>query len=186
VFEGFDSDGKSVYKKDADGNVVYEKIGCAQPDFTANLNTTVTWKDFDLQLNFNGVFGNDIYNNLANVIDNRGFLSAGYNTTPSAAHNTEEAIGNAVEYSSRYIENGSYVRLTSATLGYNVPLKHNNYINRLHLYITGNNLFCITNYSGYDPEVDAVRTTNGIPTMGIGWTQYPKSRSFTFGMNIEF
>ena len=56
----------------------------------------------------------------------------------------------------------------------------------LRVYLTGNNLFCITSYSGYDPEVDALRTTNGIPTMGIGWTQYPKARSFSLGMNIQF
>lgn len=186
VFEGFDKDGKSVYKKDADGNVVYEKIGCAQPDFTANLTTSVAWKNWDLQLNFNGVFGNDIYNNLANVEENRSFLGDGYNTTLKAANNTAEAIGNPAEYSSRYIEDGSYLRLASATLGYTFNLKPNNYISALRVYLTGNNLFCITSYSGYDPEVDALRTTNGIPTMGIGWTQYPKARSFSLGMNIQF
>lgn len=185
-FEGFDADGKSVYKKDADGNDVYEKIGCAQPDFTANLSTTLTWKNWDLQLNFNGVFGNDIYNNLANVVENRSFLADGYNTTADAANNTAEALGNPAEYSSRYIENGSYVRLTSATLGYTVKMRPNNYLSGLRVYLTGNNLFCITNYSGYDPEVDAMRTTNGIPTMGIGWTQYPKARSLSLGVNIQF
>ncbi|MGI6233430.1 MAG: TonB-dependent receptor [Prevotella sp.] len=186
VFEGFDEDGKSVYKKDADGNDVYEKIGCAQPDFTANLSTTVTWKNWALQLNFNGVFGNDIYNNLANVVENRSFLADGYNTTLEAANNTAEAIGNAAEYSSRYIEDGSYLRLTSATLSYDFNLRPNKYISGLRVYMTGNNLFCITSYSGYDPEVDALRTTNGIPTMGIGWTQYPKARSLSLGVNIQF
>ena len=135
---------------------------------------------------FNGVFGNDIYNNLANVEENRSFLGDGYNTTLKAANNTAEAIGNPAEYSSRYIEDGSYLRLASATLGYTFNLKPNNYISALRVYLTGNNLFCITSYSGYDPEVDALRTTNGIPTMGIGWTQYPKARSFSLGMNIQF
>ena len=67
------------FKKDADGKEVEENIGCAQPDFTANLTSTVVWGDFDMTVNFNGVFGNDVYNNLANVIDNRAWLSAGSN-----------------------------------------------------------------------------------------------------------
>lgn len=186
VFQGFDADGKSIYKKDADGKDVYEKIGCAQPDFTANLSTTFMYKNFDLQLTFNGVFGNDIYNNLANIIDSRNFISAGYNTLLGAAYNTHESMDNVAEYSSRYVEDGSYVRLSSATLGYTVPIKQNNYISGLRVYVTGNNLFCITGYSGYDPEVDATRSTNGIPSMGIGWTQYPKSRSVSLGVNIQF
>lgn len=186
VFTGFDADGKSTFKTDADGNAVYEKIGCAQPDFTFGITTSLRYKRFDFSANMNGSVGNDIYNNLANVVENRAFLSAGYNTTSSAANNTAEAIGNAAEYSSRYIEDGSYLRLASATLGYTVPLKHNSYVSSLHVYVTGNNLFCITGYSGSDPEVDALRVTNGIPSIGIGWTQYPKARSFSLGVNIEF
>lgn len=185
TFLGFDTEGKSIFLKDDDGKEIIGEIGCAQPDFTANISTVVNWKDFDLSLNFNGVFGNDIYNNLANVVANRSFMSAGYNTTYEAA-SSNEAIGNAAIYSDRFIEDGSYVRLSSATLGYTVPLKPNDYISGLRVYLTGNNLFCITKYSGYDPEVNASRSTGGIPSLGIGWTQYPMARSISFGMNIQF
>lgn len=185
TFLGFDEEGKSIFLKDEDGKEIIGEIGCAQPDFTANLSTNINWRNFDLNLNFNGVFGNDIYNNLANVVSNRSFMSAGYNTTHDAA-GSDEAIGNAAIYSNRFIEDGSYVRLSSVTLGYTIPLKPNNYINRLRIYLTGNNLFCITGYSGYDPEVDASRSTGGIPALGIGWTQYPMARSISFGMNIQF
>lgn len=186
VFEGFDADGKSIFKKDADGKEVEENIGCAQPDLTANLTSTVVWGDFDLTVNFNGVFGNDVYNNLANVIDNRAWLSAGSNALSSAVHNTSEALTNPMEYSSRYIEDGSYIRLSNLSLGYNVPLKSNKYINGLYVYMNATNLFCISDYSGYDPEVNASRSTDGVPTLGFGWTQYPAARTFSFGMKFEF
>ena len=186
VFEGFDADGKSVFKKDEDGKDVEEKIGCAQPDFTLGLSTTVRWRNFDLTANFNGVFGNDVYNNLANVVDNRAWQNAGHNVTKRAANDTREALGNPEDYSSRYIEDGSYFRLSNLTLGYNVPLKSNKWLSGLYVYVNGTNLFCITDYSGYDPEVNASRVTNGVPALGIGWTQYPMARTFSFGMKLDF
>jgi iron complex outermembrane receptor protein len=138
-----------------------------------------------LSLNFNGVFGNDIYNNLANVLDGLSLFDSGYNIMKSATK-LKESVENSLDYSDRYIENGSYLRLTSATLSYMVPLKPNNYIKGLTLSLTGNNLFCITSYSGYDPEVDSYRATDGIPALGVGWTNYPMARSFTLGASINF
>lgn len=184
-FLGFDEDGHSIYETDEDGKKVEKCIGNAQPDFTMNLSTNLRWKNFDMSLFFNGVFGNDVYNNLANVIDNMSMFAKGNNTTHSAASSTE-ALDNVLDYSSRYIENGSYVRLSSASLGYTVPLKKNNYISNIRLSVTGNNLFVISSYSGYDPEVNASRSSNGVPSLGIGWTSYPQARSFSFGATIDF
>ena len=85
---------------------------------------------------------------------------------------------------SDHIENGDFVKLTSATLGYTVPLSGSirKYINHLRVYISGQNLFCITGYSGMDPEVD-----NAFLSPGIDYQdKYPTTRSFTFGLNVNF
>ena len=184
-FLGFDDKGMSIYQTDADGNKVEKVIGHAQPDFTLNFNTSLRWKNFELSLFFNGVFGNDIYNNLANCLDGLSLFDNGYNITTSA-RSLKESVTNSLDFSDRYIEDGSYLRLSSAVLKYTVPLKSNKWINGLTLSAMGNNLFCITGYSGYDPEVDSRRVTDGIPASGIGWTNYPMARSFTLGASINF
>jgi len=185
TFLGFDSTGKSIFAKDANGVETEGVIGNALPDFTYNLSTTLVWKRFDLTLNFNGVYGNDVYNNLANIIDQMSLFGSGWNTTPSALK-TGESTGNVLNYSSRFIEDGSYLRLSNATFGYNVKLPNQKYISKLRAYVSGNNLFVVTDYSGYDPEVNTTRVSNGVPAMGIGWTTYPKARTITFGINVEF
>lgn len=184
-FLGFDENGKSLYEMDQDGKKVEKCIGNAQPDFSLNFNTALRWKNFDLNLFFNSVVGNDIYNNLANVVDNLSMFAKGNNTTVHATKQPE-ALDNVLDYSSRYIEDGSYLRLSNATIGYNVPFKNKKWISGLKLSLTGNNLFVITGYSGYDPEVNANRTSNGVPSLGIGWTTYPMARSFSFGVSVDF
>lgn len=184
TFLGFDSAGKSVFAKDANGVDVEGVIGHALPDFTYNFGTSVSWKGIDLTLNFNGVQGNDVYNNLANIIDQMTMFGSGWNTTPSAAATTE-ATSNVLNYSSRFIEDGSYLRLSNVTLGYTIKLPKQNYISRLRVYVSGSNLLTFTKYSGYDPEVNATRYSNGVPAIGIGWTSYPKARTFTVGVNVD-
>lgn len=184
-FLGLDKNGHSLYETDKNGNPVNKVIGNAQPDFTLNLSTTLAWKQWTLGLNFNGTFGQDIYNNLDNVIGDATVFDTGFNITQKATENNE-AMDNPLDYSDRYIEDGSFLRLASAALSYEVPIKPNNWIKRVTLSLTGNNLFCITGYSGYDPEVDTYRVTDGIPAIGVGWTNYPKARSFTFGASFNF
>ena len=184
-FLGFDENGKSKYEVDENGKKIEKCIGNAQPDFSINFNTSLSYRNLDLSLFFNGVVGNDIYNNLANVMDNLSLFSKGFNTTVNATK-SPEAFDNVLDYSSRYIEDGSYLRLSSATLGYNVPLKSNKWVSNVRLTLTGNNLFVLTGYSGYDPEVNAGRSTDGVPSLGIGWTSYPMARSFSFGVAIDF
>ncbi len=185
TFLGFDENGKSIFAKDADGKDMEGVIGNALPDFTYNFSTTFVWKRVDFTMNFNGVYGNDVYNNLANIIDQMSLFGSGWNTTPSAIK-SGESTSNVLNYSSRFIEDGSYLRLSNATLGYTFNLPKQNYINKLRAYVSGNNLFVITDYSGYDPEVNTTRVSNGVPAMGIGWTTYPKARTITFGVNVEF
>ena len=97
---------------------------------------------------------------------------------------------------SRWLEDGSYLRLQNLTLGYTLPnrLSRKVGIERLRLYLTASNLFCLTSYSGLDPEVNTYTSgridfggsLNCLPTMNMDYGAYPRSRSFTFGANITF
>jgi len=184
TFLGFDENGESIYATDESGKEIESVIGNAMPDFTYNFGTNLTWKQFDVSLNFNGVYGNDVYNNLANVIDEMSMFSSGWNTTMSAI-TSGESTSNVLNFSSRYIEDGSFLRLSNATVGYTFKLPKQPYISRLRAYVSGSNLLTLTSYSGYDPEVNTTRISNGVPAMGIGWTNYPKSRTISVGINVE-
>lgn len=84
------------------------------------------------------------------------------------------------------VEDGSFLRLNTLTLGYTLPQLMTNKvgINSLRFYVTAYNVFCITNYSGYDPEVSTMRRTNLTP--GVDYSGYPKSRQFVIGLNLNF
>ena len=184
TFLGFDADGKSMFAKDANGTVIEGKIGSALPDFTYNFGTSLTWKQLDFSVNFNGVYGNEVYNNLGNLLNNMSNFSAGWNVVNSAI-DKGEAKNNVLDYSSRYIEDGSYLRLANATIGYSFKMPKATYINKIRAYVSGNNLLTFTKYTGYDPEVNTTRISNSAPAMGIGWTNYPKARTFTVGLSVE-
>ena len=185
TFVGYDSDGMSVYKTDANGDEVEGVIGHALPDLIYNFGTNVTWKNFDLGMNFNGVHGNDVYNNLANIMDQMTLFGSGWNVTPSALK-SGQSTSDVLDFSSKYIQDGSFLRLTNATFGYTVKKAQEWGLSRLRFYVAGNNLFVLTKYTGYDPEVNTTRETNGVSAIGIGWTNYPKARTITFGVNLEF
>ncbi|UKJ07777.1 TonB-dependent receptor [Solitalea lacus] len=184
-FLGFDELGNSVFEKDADGVEIQQSLGSALPKLTYGFNTSLIYKGLDLVLNFNGVYGNKVYNNVANIISQNTLISKEWNATKEAAQSTENSNG-TLTYSSRFIENGSFLRLSNVTLGYTVNLKNINWLSKFRFNVTGNNLFVITDYSGYDPEVNADHSSGGVPSMGIDWTTYPKARTVVFGVNVEF
>ena len=95
------------------------------------------------------------------------------------------AIGNAV-LTDWAVEDGSFLRLQSLTIGYTLPEKitEKAYLSKVRFYVTGTNLFCLTKYSGYDPEVDTRRTTPLTP--GVDYSAYPKSIGFVAGVNLAF
>ena len=107
--------------------------------------------------------------------------------TPTHASNRVPSAKGYVKYElySRFIEDGSFLRLKNITLGYTFPNKWTRkaYINRLRVYGTAQNLFCLTKYSGYDPEVN-MKSSPLMP--GFDWGAYPKSRVFTFGVEVQF
>ena len=192
-FTGFDDKGISTFR-DVDGDgIVTDKdriaVGSALPKKQFNVNGNVAFAGFDLSVNFNGVSGNKIYDNTANSNFYKLRLSKGINTTSEAVAETKESINNSAPVSSRYLKDGAFFRLNNLTLGYNINPKAlgiNKWISTVRLSATGQNLWLITKYDGYDPEVNTDRTINGISSYGIDYLSYPKAKSFIFGLNLIF
>jgi TonB-dependent starch-binding outer membrane protein SusC len=183
-FLGIGADGLSLFEESEDaGRMV---VGHALPDVMYNFYINMDYKGFDFSANFNGVSGNMIYNNTAMNKFYKAKLANSLNTTDKAIEFPNESIINSSSVSTRYLEDGSFLRLNNATLGYNFDTKSVNWIENLRLSVTGQNLFVITSYSGFDPEVNQDRSVNGIQSFGIDLDGYPKARTFVFGINVTF
>jgi TonB-linked SusC/RagA family outer membrane protein len=185
VFQGFDEAGISQYKQDEEGNDVLEPLGSALPDFTYSFNTSFTYKGFDLSMFWYGSEGNKVYNNTANAIFVKGTLERGSNVT-EAVYNSNESPANSNAFSSRFVEDGSFLRFSNLTLGYTFNTNALDWISKARIYATGNNLLLLTDYSGFDPEVSVDAGENGVPSMGVDYTSYPLPRTITFGVNLQF
>ena len=189
-------------------------IGDTNPAHTGGFNINARVYGFDLTANFNWSVGNDVYNANAieytqtskyqyrNLIDKMASGSRWTNIDANGNllnwNNAEELAAlnaNAAMWSpytgkyvltDYYVEDASFLRLSTLTLGYTLPttLTKRVGINSLRFYVTAYNVFCITNYSGFDPEVSAIRRTNLTP--GVDYSAYPKSRQFVIGLNLNF
>lgn len=166
-------------------------IGRGAPVHIGGFNNTFTYKGFDLSLFLQWSYGNDILNanrymfELGNKTTQNMYAKYGDRWTsdnPMSNIPRVRANGGTV-YSDYVVEDGSYLRLKNVTLGYNFPKKYIQklYLSRLRLYVTAQNLFTFTGYSGMDPEV-SVR--NSALTPGFDFSAYPRARTFTFGINL--
>jgi TonB-dependent starch-binding outer membrane protein SusC len=186
-FLGIGPDGLSVFAESEDGGRMV--TGSALPEVMYNLHANLSFKNFDLSANFNGVSGNEIYNNTAMNKFYKAKLANSLNTTDKAIEYPEESIINSSSVSTRYLENGAFFRLNNMTLGYNFntdAMGAGNWLKELRLSLTGQNLFVITEYTGYDPEVNQDRSVEGIQSFGIDLNGYPKARTFVVGLNVTF
>lgn len=194
TFTGIDADGLSQFAdNDGDGEITEKDrtiVGSALPDLTYNFYANFKYKGFDFNMNFNGVSGNEIYDHTAMGSFYKTLLSKSNNTTPIAIQYPEESIINSAAVSTRYLKDGSYLRLNNMTFGYSFDTKSmawaSNWLQEFRLSFTGQNLFVITDYDGYDPEVNTDSSTNGIQSFGIDKFAYPKARTFVFGVNVSF
>ncbi len=192
-FIGFDANGISMYRDVTGDGIANDKdrqaLGSALPKTMYNFYFNLGYKRFDLAANFNGVSGNKIYDNTANSSFYKNLLAKGVNTTPEAIASPEEAITNAAPVSSRYLKDGKFLRLNNLSIGYNFNLQAlglGKWVKGIRASLTGQNLFVITPYDGYDPEVNTDKTINGISSYGIDYLSYPKARSFLLGINVTF
>ena len=189
-----------------------EIIGDANPLHTGGFGISAYAYGFDLSANFNWSFGNDVYN--ANKIEFTqtgkyqyrnmtsemadgkrwtnlradGTLSTDLEELAAMNANTTmwSPLTDRMIFSDWAVEDGSFLRLNTLTLGYTLPksLLSKVKIQNLRFYVTGYNLFCLTSYTGYDPEVSTIRKTNLTP--GVDYSAYPKSRQFVVGVNLNF
>jgi TonB-dependent starch-binding outer membrane protein SusC len=159
-------------------------MGSALPKLTWGLSNTIRFWNFDFNFFIDAVHGNMIFNNTALVLDKTNLKQAS-NALADYVYD-ETNFSNSTKVSDRFLEDGSYVRLTSATLGYNFSFKKADWIQMLRLYISGSNLLLYTNYSGYDPDVSSSADLNGVRALGIDITNYPKARTVLFGLNVTF
>jgi TonB-dependent starch-binding outer membrane protein SusC len=159
-------------------------IGNSQPDFTFGIGNTLTYKNFDCSFFIRGVQGNDVFNNTA-LDAQRIQILPGQNIL-AAALKDDVKYGQSAVYSSKWIENGSFIRLDNASIGYNFNVSKLSFLRTARVYITGQNLFLITNYSGLDPEVVSSVPGTGESPRGIDFFSYPRSRSFILGASINF
>jgi iron complex outermembrane receptor protein len=192
-FIGIDEDGLSMYADtDGDGTVTDKdriSAGSALPTKMYNFYTRLNYKGFDFAVNLNGVAGNKVYDNTANANFYKLKLSKGVNTTPEAMQYANESVNNSAPVSTRYLKNGSYLRLNNLTLGYNFTpstLGLEKWVSSLRLAFTGQNLFVITDYDGYDPDVNVDRQVSGYVSYGIDYLSYPKARTYMFSLSVGF
>ncbi len=170
-------------------------IGDANPDFMYGFGNNFTYKNWGLNVFIEGVQGNDVFN--ASRIDIEGMTDPKNQSAavlrrwkqPGDVTDIPRALENNTNnsrLSTRFVEDGSYMRFKAVTLSYNLPqtaLKQLN-ISNLKFYVTGENLFTITDYSGFDPEVNAFGASN--TTLGVDYGTYPQTRNIIFGLNVTF
>lgn len=179
---GVDEDGILLYDDiNGDGKFVYADdrtyIGCAQPDFTANISSSFSYKNFFMSFLLRGVFGNDVINGTSLYLSDIGRYP-GENVLRAALNKASQTM----VYSSYYVEDGSFVRMDNLQFGYDFKFKPKSPIQSMRISLTANNLFNITKYSGIDPEVSQNGLVFGIDARDY----YPKTRSFALGLNVKF
>jgi len=158
------------------------------------LTNTLSYKGFNLSVFFQGSVGNDIYN--ASRMETEGMYDAKNQSTsvldrwriPGQITDMPRAVAttNNLKASTRFIEDGSFLRLKTLTLSYNISnklLKKWNIL-RLQPYFTAQNLLTFTNYSGFDPEVN--QWGGSATVQGIDWGTYPQVKTYVFGLNVQF
>ncbi|WP_229310500.1 TonB-dependent receptor [Larkinella arboricola] len=198
--DGYDEKGKIKYKDlDGDGSITVKDktyIGNPNPKFIYGFNSTMSYKNFELNLFLQGVQGNNLFNASAmgSTIDygfglnmpREVFLDHWSPTNPNAKY---PIISNSVNAraSDRYIEDGSFLRLKNIQLSYTLPLQawNVNWVRSVQLYASGQNLLTFTNYSWWDPDVNSRGGSNST-AQGLDFYSYPVAKSVTFGLRVGF
>ncbi|MDF7814696.1 SusC/RagA family TonB-linked outer membrane protein [Hymenobacter sp. YC55] len=181
-YAGLDDSGRSLYPN---GDLA-TYAGSPNPRTLLGFGLNARYSKLSLVANMTGVFGQYIYNNTLNAVGNIGQIGASKNIALSTFRSSvKEALGNAGSASTRYLEKGDFLKMSNLTLAYDLG-NVAGFVKGARVYVTGQNLFVITNYDGFDPEVNTVKTgANRVPSVGIDYLPYPSARTFTLGVNFN-
>ncbi|WP_245576560.1 SusC/RagA family TonB-linked outer membrane protein [Flexithrix dorotheae] len=194
----WDTDGDGFLNRGIDRRIV----GNALPLHTGGFTNTFSYKGIDLSIFLNWSYGNDIYNMTGAVLED---MSDDYNQStkvlrrwknqgditdvPKAIYGTSSVSGASNnESSSRFIEDGSFLRIKNVTLGYSFPqhLIEKVKLSSARIYVAAQNLVTITNYSGYDPENQNLSGSGSAPSLGVDYLTQPQPRTYMMGINLNF
>jgi hypothetical protein len=194
ILPGYDGrlGGHKVKDLNGDGTITAADqtvTGNPNPKFIFGFSTSLAYKNFDLSGFLSGTQGNDIYNQARFAFETplgqrnlyAGLANRWSPTNPSQEY-ASAALSSRLPVSSRFVEDGSYVRMKNVTLGYTLPTIKG--VQRIRVYASGNNLFTITKYTGFDPEVNTYAGSNTV--IGVDNLVYPPARSFLGGLQITF
>jgi hypothetical protein len=160
----------------------YTVIGNANPKFRFSISNNITWGNFDISALVRSDIGMDVFNNTALVYSTKGNGLQNKNFLKSALSDPTDIREPAI-FSSRWIENGSFVRLQNLTIGYGLPSRLLGQAKQGRVYVSGDNLLLVTKYKGYDPEV---HVEAGLASRGVDYLTYPRARTFTTGVRLAF
>ena len=192
-FRGYDAAGASIYADaagaDATLGLAAKKLVGKQglPKMNLGFSTNVAYKNFDAAVSFYGAFGHYLYNNTANAYFFKGAFNGGRNVPASVATSPQDA-GDPNSPSTKYLEKGDFLRMGNLTFGYTFTgaALEKMKIKSARFFVNGQNFLLFTNYSGFDPEVNTDKTLNGVPSAGIDYLSYPRSKAFALGLNVTF
>ncbi len=187
IYKGVDKDGKYLFS-DSSGNPSYDatyltKIGNGLPNFEFGWTNSFRYKNFDLNFFLRGSIGHDLINTFRAFYENPN-IATSYNLVKTKFFNPDITDGQI--FSSLFVEKASFVKLDNATLGYNFPVSKNNVLRNIRVYISAQNLFVITDYTGADPEVRYADGTNVLAPGVDRRETWVLTRTFTFGLNLGF
>ena len=200
----YDPNNPSDVSKPASLDPVNDKkvLGSAIPTWFGGFNNTLTWNNFDMNIFFRFSGGNSIMNATRQDLLNMEFSNNGTEIlgrwqsvenpgdgmTPILGYGDGGALNNEQEAVSRFVEDGSYLKLSNLSIGYSLPKSviEDWKISRFRMYVSGQNLFTITDYSGLDPEIVTALDSGMVGKFGVDWNGKAQQRVFTFGVNIGF
>ncbi|MTH16099.1 TonB-dependent receptor [Flavobacterium sp. LC2016-01] len=185
---GFDANGANIFKdQNGDGKIDNSDriiIEGALPTFYYGFNSDMRYKNFTFSFSIIGQTGGYLLNNTGLNALNINNLASDRNVATGYYESGANATNSPI-LSTLFLEKSDFIRLNTARVGYNFDLKGINWINGLTLYVTGQNLVTITNYTGFDPLINSPKSNGGNQSIGIDYAAYPTSRTFSFGATLK-
>lgn len=183
VWLGTDENGQDIFKNaDENGKVStddWEKIGTGLPDYTIGWNNSFRYKDWGLSFALRASIGGEVLNSYRLNYENWGVI--GKENVIETQYTETPFFKGSSAYSSKYVEDATYLKMDNISLSYNVPIKFD-YVSSIRLSLTAQDVFCITSYKGLDPELGLSGITPGIESL----SNYPRTTSITLGVNVVF